>query len=149
MSAVGGLGVVRVCSLFLLAIFLLEYSAHPLWEQYWLSLRGCKENNTRNPRCSPSLLLQVSRALIESLILQPVLKAGIFQSCTTIPSSRRRIMHNNKQNKVPLRKEGIDFEKIATGDAGQEDTLMWVQGDTYVPFEPQHLSSLGDGKARL
>jgi hypothetical protein len=48
-----------------------------------------------------------------------------------------------------LRKEGIDFEKIASGDAGREDTLLWVQGDTYVPFEPQHLSSLGDGKARL
>lgn len=58
-------------------------------------------------------------------------------------------MHNNKQNKVPLRKEGIDFDKIANGDAGQEDVLLWVQGDTYVPFQPQDLESIGAGKARL
>jgi hypothetical protein len=58
-------------------------------------------------------------------------------------------MHNNKQNKVPLRKEGIDFEKIATGDAGREDQLLWVKGDTYVPFSPVDLVSIGDGKARL
>ena len=58
-------------------------------------------------------------------------------------------MHNNKQNKVPLRKEGIDFDKIANGEAGREDELLWVKGDTYVPFSPEDLVSIGDGKARL
>lgn len=58
-------------------------------------------------------------------------------------------MHNNKQNKVPLRKEGIDFDKIADGEAGREDRLLWVQGDTYVPFERKDLEFLGSGKARL
>ncbi|KAM0722286.1 hypothetical protein Q7P37_001727 [Cladosporium fusiforme] len=58
-------------------------------------------------------------------------------------------MHNNKQNKVPLRKEGIDFDKIANGEAGSDDELLWVQGDTYVPFQPHDLESIGAGKARL
>lgn len=58
-------------------------------------------------------------------------------------------MHNNKQNKVPLRKEGVDFEKIRNGEAGREDELMWVKGDTYVPFGEGDLEAIRDGKARL
>ncbi|QIX01084.1 hypothetical protein AMS68_006601 [Peltaster fructicola] len=60
-------------------------------------------------------------------------------------------IHNNKQNKVPLRNEGIDLEKIANGVAGREDRLLWVQPntDTYEPFSQSDLDQLVAGRARL
>lgn len=60
-------------------------------------------------------------------------------------------MHNQKQNKVPFRNEGIVHQKIREGDAGRDDVLMWVppKGDTYVPFEESDYASLVADKARL
>ena len=59
-------------------------------------------------------------------------------------------MHNQKQNKVPLRKEGIDVDKIASG-ASSQDQMMWApQGATkYVPFGKNELESIAAGKAKL
>ncbi|KAF7195490.1 Isopenicillin N epimerase component 1 [Pseudocercospora fuligena] len=60
-------------------------------------------------------------------------------------------MHNNKQNKLPLRKEGIDPDKIVTGDAGKDDTLLWAtpNSTSYQPFSKNDLSALFGGKVRL
>ena len=60
-------------------------------------------------------------------------------------------MHNNKQNKVPLRKEGVDPKKVAEGDAGKLDHLFWCPpgGDQYVPFGKQDWGAVQSGKARL
>lgn len=60
-------------------------------------------------------------------------------------------MHNNKQNKVPLRKEGVDPEKIAAGTAGRDDKIVWTRPgiDTYEPFGASEWQSLVAGKARL
>lgn len=63
----------------------------------------------------------------------------------------QQLGHNNKQNKVPLRNEGIDPQKISTGKAGPNDAIYWCppKGDTYVPFGPAEYASLHAGKARL
>lgn len=64
---------------------------------------------------------------------------------------RQAPMHNNKQNKVPLRKEGIDPSKITAGDAGQDDLIMWAQPSSasYEPFFRKDFDALVGGKARL
>lgn len=50
-------------------------------------------------------------------------------------------IHNNKQNKVPLREEGVDPAKVHP-----EDQLLWVdghgKGDTYVNFHRDHWEDL-------
>lgn len=53
-------------------------------------------------------------------------------------------MHNNKQNKVPLREEGADPAKVSA-----DDKMYWIEKDTYVPFERRHWDALVAGKARL
>ncbi len=60
-------------------------------------------------------------------------------------------MHNNKQNKVPLRKEGVDPLKIADGEAGRRDVLMWAPpgAEAYEPFRPEDWEAIAGGKARL
>lgn len=60
-------------------------------------------------------------------------------------------MHNNKQNKVPLRKEGVDLEKIRNGDAGKKDVLLWIKPgtQTYTRFTEEDWQGLVAGKARL
>ncbi|KAK5738125.1 hypothetical protein LTR17_006154 [Elasticomyces elasticus] len=60
-------------------------------------------------------------------------------------------MHNNKQNKVPLRKEGVDHGLVRGGDAGKEDVLLWARpgGKGYEVFGEQHWAELVAGKARL
>ena len=55
--------------------------------------------------------------------------------------------HNNKQNKVPLKQEGIDPDKV------KGDAVYWVdshgKGSTYVPFERSDWEDLHVGKAKL
>ena len=55
---------------------------------------------------------------------------------------------NNKQNKVPLKKEGIDPSRVPPGD-----TVFWIDGNgkgaTYVPFTRQDWDDLHIGKAKL
>lgn len=60
-------------------------------------------------------------------------------------------MHNNKQNKIPLRNEGVDLSKIAAGTAGPEDELLWLKPntETYEPFRASDHAQLVAGKARL
>ncbi|KAF2237747.1 acetyl-CoA synthetase-like protein, partial [Viridothelium virens] len=60
-------------------------------------------------------------------------------------------IHNNKQNKVPLRKEGVDPDAIIQGVAGQNDTLLWCPppGSSYIPFGQKDWEGLQGGKARL
>ncbi len=60
--------------------------------------------------------------------------------------------HNNKQNKGPLREEGVDpglREKKVAG--GEFDTVFWVpsRGDSYVPFGQEDWEKLVGGKSRL
>ncbi|KAF2479743.1 hypothetical protein BDY17DRAFT_327680 [Neohortaea acidophila] len=60
-------------------------------------------------------------------------------------------MHNNKQNKVPFRKEGVDLKSVAEGEAGRDDAMMWLPpgGDRYVPFQQKDWEAVSAGKARL
>lgn len=55
---------------------------------------------------------------------------------------------NHKQNKVPLKSEGVDPDKVSNGDV-----IYWIQGDgkgdTYVPFTREDWKSLTAGRARL
>ena len=57
-------------------------------------------------------------------------------------------IHNNKQNKVPLREEGVDPEKVKA-----EDMVLWIdekgRGHTYVEFRRDHWEDLKLGKAQL
>ena len=55
--------------------------------------------------------------------------------------------HNNKQNKVPLKNEGVDPEKVKKGD-----DILWVgktNAVTYVPFTREDWNDLHVGKAKL
>ncbi|KAK3671484.1 hypothetical protein LTR78_008583 [Recurvomyces mirabilis] len=64
---------------------------------------------------------------------------------------RQSPMHNNKQNKVPLRKEGVDVRKIREGEAGRGDVIFWVRGggERYEEFGEGDYAMLVEGKARL
>lgn len=57
-------------------------------------------------------------------------------------------IHNNKQNKVPLRTEGVDPAKVHT-----DDRVFWIDGQgkghSYVEFRGDHWEDLRLGKARL
>ena len=59
----------------------------------------------------------------------------------------RSATHNNKQNKVPLKNEGIDPSKV------KGDPLYWIsengKGSSYVPFTEKEFSELSEGKAKL
>ena len=54
---------------------------------------------------------------------------------------------NHKQNKVPLKAEGVDPDKVSNGNK-----VLWVQdgkGDTYVPFTKEDWKGLTTGRAKL
>ena len=57
-------------------------------------------------------------------------------------------IHNNKQNKVPLREEGVDPDKVKSNDQ-----VLWIdshgKGTTYVEFHRDHWEDLKLGKAML
>ncbi|KAF8859354.1 long-chain fatty acid transporter-like protein [Acephala macrosclerotiorum] len=57
-------------------------------------------------------------------------------------------IHNNKQNKVPLRQEGVDPEKVHP-----EDKVLWIdqngKGHSYVDFHVDHWEDLKLGRAQL
>ncbi|KAI1076913.1 fatty acid transporter [Whalleya microplaca] len=59
----------------------------------------------------------------------------------------RAATHNNKQDKAPLKKAGVD--PAQTGD----DPVLWIadggKGDAYVPFTPADWEALGAGRAKL
>lgn len=61
-------------------------------------------------------------------------------------------IHNHKQNKVGLRKEGVDPKKIGTEEKqGGDDVFLWLKPDagTYVPFQPHDWEKLEKGEVRL
>ncbi|KAK8120685.1 AMP-binding enzyme [Apiospora kogelbergensis] len=59
----------------------------------------------------------------------------------------RSATHNNKQNKVPLKNEGIDPSKV------KGDPLFWIseqgKGNSYAPFTEKEWDELNAGKAKL
>ncbi len=59
---------------------------------------------------------------------------------------------NQKQNKVPLREEGIEIDKYGSKVmGGADDVVMWTKpgADSYVRFTPDDLALLQGGKAML
>lgn len=61
-------------------------------------------------------------------------------------------IHNHKQNKVPLRKEGVDPNLVGTEEKeGGADVFLWCPpgSDTYLPFGSEDWKSLEGGGARL
>lgn len=61
-------------------------------------------------------------------------------------------IHNGKQNKVPLRKEGVNPELIGKEDpAGKDDVFYWnpPKQDGFVAFTKENWEELQGGKARL
>ncbi|MCJ1434424.1 hypothetical protein MMC27_003792 [Xylographa pallens] len=60
--------------------------------------------------------------------------------------------HNNKQNKVPLRQEGIDPRSRGSKvEGGERDQVYWLtpKAAEYVPFMEQDWENIVAGKARL
>ena len=57
-------------------------------------------------------------------------------------------IHNNKQNKVPLREEGVDPAKVKI-----EDQILWIdgkgKGETYIDFHKDHWEDLQLGRSQL
>ena len=68
-----------------------------------------------------------------------------------IQDDQAHTMHNNKQNKTQLRREGVDPEKVSQGTAGSKDTLYWLppKGNTYEPFGEAEWRSIVAGEAKL
>lgn len=68
----------------------------------------------------------------------------VFVRLTDTPYSTA----NHKQNKVPLKAEGVDPDKVS-----HEDAVYWVagggKGDSYVPFTRADWNSLTTGRAKL
>lgn len=61
-------------------------------------------------------------------------------------------MHNHKQNKVPLRKEGVDPKLVGTEvPEGKEDSFLWLKpgADRYVAFDSKDWVDLQSSQARL
>ncbi|PGH10530.1 hypothetical protein AJ80_07473 [Polytolypa hystricis UAMH7299] len=61
-------------------------------------------------------------------------------------------IHNNKQNKVPLREEGVDPAKVGTKvPSGNSDGFLWLlpQTDSYVSFGRDEWDALVRGNVRL
>jgi hypothetical protein len=60
---------------------------------------------------------------------------------------QRSATHNNKQNKLPLKNDGIDPAKI------KDDPVFWIsghgKGTRYVPYGQKDWDSLNNGKAKL
>lgn len=60
--------------------------------------------------------------------------------------------HNNKQNKVPLRNEGVDPEKIRNGKAGPKDVVLFSPSQassTYEKFGEAEWRGIVEGRVRL
>ncbi len=63
-----------------------------------------------------------------------------------------RPIHNNKQNKVPLREEGVDpAARGSKVDGGEADRVLWIppRGERYVEFRKGDWEGLVGGLARL
>lgn len=62
-------------------------------------------------------------------------------------------IHNNKQNKVPLRDEGVDPDKVGTkvGSQGRGDRFLWLSPgqEGYVEFGKLDWDQLVEGRAKL
>jgi len=61
-------------------------------------------------------------------------------------------IHNHKQNKVPLRREGVDPKLIGSEvPAGKVDLFLWLspKTDAYVPFTSEDWDDLQNRKTRL
>ena len=61
-------------------------------------------------------------------------------------------IHNHKQNKVGLRREGVDPEKVGTEEKeGKDDLFLWSRPGTagYVPFERKDWEKLVNREVRL
>lgn len=66
--------------------------------------------------------------------------------------ARSSHIHNHKQNKVGLRQEGVDPEKVGMHEVdGADDNFMWCTPgtDSYVPFQDSDWKMLTKGEARL
>ncbi|OJD17262.1 hypothetical protein AJ78_02644 [Emergomyces pasteurianus Ep9510] len=60
--------------------------------------------------------------------------------------------HNQKQNKVPLRDEGVDPDKVGSKvPEGKNDQFLWLlpQSDTYVEFGRREWEDLAAGRVKL
>ncbi|CAG8302074.1 unnamed protein product [Penicillium salamii] len=61
-------------------------------------------------------------------------------------------IHNHKQNKVPLREEGVDISLVGTkAPEGKDDHFLWIApgDDTYSPYGQKEWDRLSSGGARL
>ncbi|KAH7378186.1 fatty-acyl-CoA synthase [Cadophora sp. MPI-SDFR-AT-0126] len=60
-------------------------------------------------------------------------------------------IHNFKQNKVPLRKEGVDPDLVGTEGSDGKDDILWLspKSNRYVPFERKDWENFKSGRAKL
>ena len=98
--------------------------------------------NTNSDHFDYNAMLQYARAQLPRYAVPVFLR--VVKSSTHI--------HNHKQNKVPLRKEGVDPTLVGTEvQDGKADVFLWLppKGQGYVTFGDQHWKELGAGQARL
>jgi acyl-CoA synthetase (AMP-forming)/AMP-acid ligase II len=64
---------------------------------------------------------------------------------------RPSLSHNQKQNKVPFKTEGVNLERIRSGEAGRNDGLFWVRpgGGSYEVFGKGEWEEIRGGRAKL
>lgn len=74
----------------------------------------------------------------------PKYAVPVFVRLTSAPYSTG----NHKQNKVPLKTEGVDPEKVSNNDS-----IYWIardgKGDSYIPFTMEDWKTVEAGRARL
>ena len=81
---------------------------------------------------------------------EKLVKEGVPVFIRVVSKSSRT--DNEKQNKGPLREEGVELERFGEKvEGGEEDEVWWVGrgGETYVRFGGEELKGLRAGGARL
>ena len=71
-----------------------------------------------------------------------------FVRVTKVPMNT----HNNKQNKVQLRQEGVDPSLLGTKvQGGGQDDIYWIPSgsNAYTPFQQKDWAALSTGSAKL
>ncbi|CAK4032291.1 Isopenicillin N epimerase component 1 [Lecanosticta acicola] len=100
---------------------------------------GCAALNLSHPINYTDLLAHCRKELPKYAV--PVFLRIVERSSHT---------HNSKQNKVGLRKEGVDFDLLGKFEKGGEaDVLLWLKDGRYAEYERGDWESIKGGRARL
>ncbi len=103
---------------------------------------GCAAVTLNNPNPNYADLVRYARSTLPRYAVPVFLRVV----------KRSSHIHNHKQNKVGLRKEGVDPTKIGSEEkGGVEDVFLWLRPDSesYETFSRKEWEDLTTGKARI